>query len=621
MPGCYEWLDANGNILYVGKAKALKNRMWQYVQGSDERAKIPLMMEQVASFAYIVCDTETEALVLEKNLIQQYHPPFNVDFRDDKSYPFIAITKGERFPAIKYTREKHKPQTRYFGPYTDARAAHALVDIVRKTVSLCSANCALHKQLCRKIAAGGEPASDKPCFDYHVGLGPGPCCGAISPEDYAQHVARAERFLSGHRKEFIDSMSAEMKEAAAELDFERAARYRDRLASIEALQERQKAISNDTLNADIIGFYREETIAGAHVFVIREGRIIIGNDFILDKGRDIPTQSFVETFLLRYYSTATSIPPLVICRDSLDEAEAVEELLTLEKASPHGAKVHLEVPKRGEKAALLELAETNARHHLMRFKVRTSYEEERINKALLQLESALALPNAPMRIECYDISTIHGTHNVASMVVFTAGQKDAKQYRRFKIRMETDEANDFAMMSEVLARRFAPARREDGRFGSLPDLVIVDGGKPQLTAAAEQLGALGLDIPLAGLAKKDEELFVTWDNAAPVVLPSGSPSLYLVKQIRDEAHRFAITYHRQLRGKAMTASILDEVEGLGPKRRKLLQKHIGSFKKLKEASEEEIAAVPGIPREVAAEIRAVIEQFTEEHDASDKADS
>jgi len=251
----------------------------------------------------------------------------------------------------------------------------------------------------------------------------------------------------------------------------------------------------------------------------------------------------------------------------------------------------------------------------MRFKVRTSYEEERINAALLQLESALALPAPPMRIECFDISTIHGRYSVASMVVFTGGRRDADQYRRFRIRMDSPEANDFAMMGEVLARRYAPERMADERFGKRPDLLIVDGGKPQLTAALEQLGALGLDIPVAGLAKSDEELFVPWDDEGPVVLPSGSPSLYLVKQVRDEAHRFAITFHRELRGKSMSASVLDDVEGLGPKRRKALMKRFGSFRRLRAASVDDIAAVPGIPRAVAENIRAVLDQLDDAADA------
>ena len=608
-PGCYLWKDAQGKILYVGKAIDLRSRMTQYVTGQDERPKIPLMMEQVTSFDYIVVTNETESLVLEKNLIQQYHPPYNVDYRDNKSYPYIAITEGELYPGIKYTREKHKPTTRYFGPYTDARAARETVDTVRRIVPICSCSCAEYRRLCRKLADGHWPkADDKACFEYHIGKGAGPCCAAITPEAYRPYVERVERFLAGKRDEFVDELTEEMRAAAAELDFEHAARVRDRLEAIQALQESQKAVLSRPLNMDVVGFYREETIASAHVFVVREGRIIISNDFILDKGMNVPEEDLVGQFLSHYYDSTEELPHEVVIAEQLpdDVIVPLEAWLTERLASVHGAKVHVTVPARGERVELLKMAQINAKHALMRHKVRTRYDEERTDLALLQLESALALPEPPMRIECFDISTIHGNYSVASMVVFTAGKPDKSQYRRFKIRQDFGEANDFAMMSEVLRRRYAPERMADERFGSKPDLLILDGGKPQLTAALNELGELGLDIPMAGLAKKDEELFVPWDDTGPVVLPSGSPSLYLVKHVRDESHRFAITFHRELRSKGMVASILDDVPGLGPKRKKQLLKHFGSVKKMREATLEEIAAVPGIPQQVAEDLYAVI---------------
>ncbi|MGI6032433.1 MAG: excinuclease ABC subunit UvrC [Coriobacteriales bacterium] len=608
-PGCYLWKNAKGEILYVGKAVDLRSRMTQYVTGQDERAKIPLMMEQVASFDYIVVNNETESLVLEKNLIQQYHPPFNVDYRDNKSYPYIAITEGEVYPGIKYTREKHKKGTRYFGPYTDARAARETIDTVRRIVPICSCSCAEWRRLCRKLANGTWPKpDDKACFEYHIGKGAGPCCAAITPEEYRGYVERVERFLSGQRSEFENELAAEMNRAAADLDFEHAARVRDRLEAIKALQEKQKAILSRPLNMDVIGFFREETIAAAHVFVVREGRVIVSNDFILDKGLNIPNADLVGQFLSKYYDSTEEIPHEVVIAEELPEevVSPFENWLTLRLASPHGAKVHVTVPQRGERFDLLKMAEVNAKHALMRHKVRTRYDEERTDLALLQLESALALPEPPMRIECFDVSTIHGNYSVASMVVFTAGKPDKSQYRRFKIRKSYGEANDFAMMSEVLRRRYSPETRADEKFGSMPDLLILDGGKPQLTAALNELGELGVDIPVAGLAKKDEELFVPWEDSGPIVLPSGSPSLYLVKHVRDESHRFAITFHRELRDKGMVASILDDVPGLGPKRKKLLLKTFGSVKKMRQASLEEIKAVPGIPDQVAEDLYAVI---------------
>ncbi|MGI6104972.1 MAG: excinuclease ABC subunit UvrC [Raoultibacter sp.] len=616
-PGVYLWKNVEGEIIYVGKAKQLRARMRQYVNFQDDRAKIPLLVDQIDSFDYIVTENEHESLILEKNLIQQHAPFFNADFKDDKSYPFIAVTKGDPFPVLKYTRERHKSSTRYFGPYTDSRAARNMVDIARRIVPICAASCTEWKRINRKLQSEDVELEDviknvRPCFDAHVGLGPGVCTGSISVEEYAKNVKRIERFLSGNYREFVEELTTEMREAADDLDFERARRLKSRIDTINSLTEKQHVVSSRSLNADIIGFFREETIAGVHVFMLREGRIINSNEFVLNRGQDVPDEDLQHAFLLRYYDATTSIPHEVILRKYPEDQEIMEEWLTERLGSVHGAKVRFVVPQKGEKAEILDMAETNARHTLMRYKMRTNYEDKRINDALLQLESALALEQPPMRIECFDISTIHGKHSVASMVVFTNGKPDKNQYRRFKIRMQSDEANDFAMMSEVLARRYAPERMEDERFGQKPDLLIVDGGKPQLTAAINQLEELGIhDISIAGLAKRDEELFVPWQESGPVVLPSGSPSLYLVKQVRDEAHRFAITFHREVRGKAMTASVLDEVVGLGPVRKKALLKAFKSFKNLKAASLEDIKDAHVVPEEVAEDLYAVLKQYNE----------
>ena len=617
LPGVYLWKDKDGQVIYVGKAKQLRARMRQYVNFQDDRAKIPLLVDQIESFDYLVTENEHESLVLEKNLINQYSPYFNADFKDDKSYPFIALTKGDVFPAIKYTREKHRVDTKYFGPYTDSRAAREMVDIARRVVPLCAASCADWRRMKRKLETedlGAFLGADgvKPCFDAHVGLGPGACCGSITPEEYQTNVKRIERFLSGSHREFIVELEDEMQEAAAELDFEKAARIKSRIDTINSLTDRQHAVSSRNLNADVVGIFREETIAGVNVFMIREGLIINSNEFILNKGKDIPDEDLVHVFLLRYYDTTTSIPHEIVVREEPDDAAVMQEWLTEKLASPHGAKVRITAPLKGEKADLLDMAEMNAKHALMRYKVRTNYEDKRINDALLQLESALALDEPPMRIECFDISTIHGSYTVASMVVFTNGKPDKNQYRRFKIKTPLDEANDFLSMQEVLGRRYSPERMADERFGKKPDLIILDGGKPQLSAAIEMFDELGIDdIALAGLAKRDEELFVPWQDTGPVVLPSGSSSLYLVKQVRDEAHRFAITFHRELRGKGMTASVLDDVVGLGPVRKKALMKAFKSFKNLKSASLDEIKAARVVPEEVAEELYAVLRQYNE----------
>lgn len=624
-PGCYLWKDGSGKVIYVGKAKNLRARMRQYVTLQDDRAKIPLMMQVVRSFDYIVVENEHEALVLERNLIAQYRPYFNVDFKDDKSYPYIAITESDTFPAIKYTREKHKKGTRYFGPYTDSYAARQTIETLRKVVPICSATCVEWKRAKRLLEKDPDGAAvanlllakkGRPCFDYHVGKGPGVCVGAIDTVSYAKNVRQVENFLRGNRSEIVSELKDQMQEAAADLDFEKAARLKSRLSSLSDLDDRQQVTFPTSVNIDLIGIYREETISAACVFVVREGRTIRSVEFILDKGLDVSEEELVSGFLKRYYDETADIPAEVNPPIDLLDAEVLSEWLTQKRG--HNCVLHH--PQRGEKFRLLQMASANARHALMRHMIRTGYADDRTNQALLQLESALALDAPPLRIECFDISTLHGNFTVASMVVFTNGKADKSQYRRFKIRAELDEANDFVSMTEVLGRRYSPERMADERFGSKPDLLVVDGGKPQLTAAINQLNELGLDIPVCGLAKSDEEVFVPWDDT-PIVLPTGSASLYLIKQVRDESHRFAITFHRELRDKAMTVSILDEIPGVGPKRKKDIMRHFGSFKRLKAASVEDISQVKGVSVNLAEtiyeELKAWEESSTTVHEKLD----
>lgn len=624
-PGCYLWKDGSGKVIYVGKAKNLRARMRQYVTLQDDRAKIPLMMQVVRSFDYIVVENEHEALVLERNLIAQYRPYFNVDFKDDKSYPYIAITESDTFPAIKYTREKHKKGTRYFGPYTDSYAARQTIETLRKVVPICSATCVEWKRAKRLLEKDPDGAAvanlllakkGRPCFDYHVGKGPGVCVGAIDTVSYAKNVRQVENFLRGNRSEIVSELKDQMQEAAADLDFEKAARLKSRLTSLSDLDDRQQVTFPTSVNIDLIGIYREETISAACVFVVREGRTIRSVEFILDKGLDVSEEELVSGFLKRYYDETADIPAEVNLPIDLLDAEVLSEWLTQKRG--HNCVLHH--PQRGEKFRLLQMASANARHALMRHMIRTGYADDRTNQALLQLESALALDAPPLRIECFDISTLHGNFTVASMVVFTNGKADKSQYRRFKIRAELDEANDFVSMTEVLGRRYSPERMADERFGSRPDLLVVDGGKPQLTAAINQLNELGLDIPVCGLAKSDEEVFVPWDDT-PIVLPTGSASLYLIKQVRDESHRFAITFHRELRDKAMTVSILDEIPGVGPKRKKDIMRHFGSFKRLKAASVEDISQIKGVSVNLAEtiyeELKAWEESSTAVHEKLD----
>ncbi len=624
-PGCYLWKDGKGEVIYVGKAKNLRARMRQYVTLQDERQKIPLMMQVVRSFDYVVVENEHEALVLERNLIAQYHPYFNVDYKDDKSYPFIAITESDAFPAIKYTRERHRKGTRYFGPYTDAKAARETIDTLRKVIPICTANCVEWKRAKRYLDAHPDDLAvanlalaktGRPCFFSHVGLGPGVCVGAVDTADYARNVRQVERFLSGKRSQVLDELTEQMREAAAELEFEKAGRIKRRLEVLNGLQDKQQVVLSSGVNVDLVGIYREETISCACVFVVREGITVRSAEFVLNKGNDVSEEELVESFVKRYYGETADIPPEVGVSVELPDADLLGEWL----AGRRGHACRIFVPRRGDKRHLLDMAANNAHFALNRYMVRTGYADDRTNQALMQLESALALDAPPLRIECFDISTLHGRFTVASMVVFTNGRPDKGQYRRFKIRAELEEANDFVSMSEVLGRRYAPERMADERFGSRPDLLVVDGGKPQLTAAIEQLESLGLDIPVCGLAKSDEEVFVPWDET-PIVLPSGSASLYLIKQVRDESHRFAITFHRELRDKAMTVGVLDEIPGVGPKRKRAIMRHFGSLKRLREASPAQIAEVKGVPASVAEDIWRELRAWDAERDAvASKAD-
>ncbi len=625
-PGVYLWKNAQGMVIYVGKAINLRARMRQYLNFQDDRAKIPQLVSEISSFEYIVCDNEHESLVLEKNLINQYSPYFNADFKDDKSYPFIALTVSNTYPAIKYTREKHKKGVKYFGPYTDGRAARLVAEAVRKVVPLCTSSCAEWRRLCRQIEISKKKGenlekvySSRPCFDANVGLSPGVCAGLISPEEYALNIKKVERFLQGNRNEFLHELTQKMHQAADELNFEKAARIKGRIDAIEALSSKQRAVSVHNLDADVIGLYIEDTIAGVHILIIREGRIINSNEFMLSVGIEDLAEDVLRAFILRYYDSSTLIPKEIIVRTSFNDSSSIEAWLTEKKNDPHRAKVHVSIPQKGEKESLLRLSEQNAKHTLLRYKVRTNYDDSRINTALMQLESALALEAPPHRIESFDISTIHGSYTVASMIVFEDGKPNKSQYRRFKIKTPLDEANDFLSMQEVMQRRYSPERMKDERFGRKPDLILLDGGKPQLRAVMKMFDVMGIDdIALCGLAKRDEELFVPWQEEDPIVLPGGSASLYLVKQVRDEAHRFAITYHRELRKKGMSASILDEISGLGPIRKKALLNKYKSFKRIKALTLDELRSSRILPEEVAKELYIVLQQYNKDTDTKIK---
>lgn len=604
-PGCYLWKNDQGSVLYVGKAKNLRARLRQYVNLEDSRPQIPRLMSEATSFDYVLVDTEHEALVLEINLIQNYRPPFNVSLMDDKSYPFIAITTEDVYPALKYTRERHKPHTLYFGPYTDAHAARKAIDIVRKVCPLCVATCVEWKR-CRRYLATSDSTQEevkrwskqgRPCFDYHVGKGPGVCIGAITPAEYAENVEVAKQFLTGKHKELLALLEKFEQKASFDLNFEQAERFKRRTQIIKALDGEQQICFRHNANVDVCGFWRETTIAAAFIFCVREGRVIRTCDFVLNKGTDISESELISSFLAQYYSETHDIPK----RIDVSTVPADSSALTSWLEEKCHYKVSIAKPTKGERKKLLNTAERNAKHALMRYELKTGYEDARLNRALYELESALGLSTPPFRIESFDISTLHGSYTVGSMVVFEQGKPAKSQYRRFKIRQPLEEANDFASLQEVFERRYAFGHMKDSKFAKKPNLIIVDGGRPQLKAALSILKNLGLAIPVVGLAKADEEVYTDFQED-PIILPQGSSSLYLMKQIRDEAHRFAITYHRVLRSKAMTTSFLDEIQGVGPKRKKALLKYFGSAKKLKAASAKSISQVPGISKSLAEHI-------------------
>lgn len=599
-PGVYLFRDGEGGVLYVGKAKSLAKRLGSY-RSRDADARIAMMLDRVRALDYIVTGNEVEALILENTLIKRHRPPFNVSYRDDKSYPFIAVTTGDRFPRIVYTREKHRPETRYFGPYTDARAARETIDMLRRVFPL---------RTCR----GHEPgkSTGTPCLMYHIERCPGPCIGAVSEEDYASIVDQVVAFLGGRESQVLDEIADRMRAAAEELQFEKAARLRNRIRAAERILARQKVVGGDDLDADVVGLAKEEGIAVVELFQVRRGALVASDAFVLDKGDEVPVGELVRSWMLRYYSESSHVPGAVLVGVDLPDAGALEEWLSgLRAASGVRGRTRVARPQRGEKAQLRAMADENARQSLTRFAARVRLDETRANKALSELVEALGLGALPYRIECFDISDIMGKQAVGSMVVFVGGLAAKNQYRRFRVRL-SDEPNDVAMMAEVLRRRFSRRGRGSGapRPGSgfavsEPDLVIVDGGLPQLGAARNVLAELGIEgVASAALAKREEELYVVGRPDA-IRLAPGSEGLHLVKRIRDEAHRFALAYHRELRGKAMTRSVLDDIPGVGPKTKRKLLRHLGSLARIKKAGVDELRAA-GI---TAAQAEAVRESM------------
>jgi len=603
-PGVYLMKDGRGEVLYVGKAQSLRSRVRSYWQkqstggGYGEIHWIREVIGKVVDLEYTMTDSVSEALLLEANLIKRYRPRFNIRLKDDKSYPYIKITLGDDFPRIERTRKLLNDGSRYFGPYASASSVDESMNMVRRLFPF---------RTCTIDIQDGERALQRPCLLYHIKRCQGPCIEAISKDAYRADINQVELFLEGRQETLLRALSEEMRGASERQEYERAGTLRDKMRSIERTMESQKMAAFARTELDLVGLARNGNQAAVQLFAIRNGKLIGRDVFLLDAMREAPDEVVLEGFLLQYYTRATSVPREVYVPCELPGRPDIEAFL----AGRRGSGVRLHVPRRGEKRQLMDLARRNAGETLAREQARWLADHGKTLAALEQLAAAIGLTEPPLRIECYDISTFQGRESVGSMVVFADGKPRSGEYRRFRIRT-VEGPNDFASHQEMLRRRFRRARdgeegTEEERSWRLPDLVIIDGGKGQVSAALEVLQEMGLtDLPLAGLAKEREELFLP-GRPEPVILPPTSSALYLVQRIRDEAHRFAITYHRSLRAKSTVRSAFDDLPGVGPKRRRALLRVFGSLKRVRDAPVEQIAAVPGIGRALADRIKATLE--------------
>ncbi len=603
-PGVYRFRDSRGRVIYVGKAKNLRARLSSYFQdvgGLHQRTAT--MISTAASVDWTVVATEVEALQLEYSWIKEFDPRFNVKYRDDKSYPWLAVTVDEQFPRVLVGRGSKKRGTRYFGPYSHAWAIRETVDLLLRVFPMRSCSNGVFK---RAQQVG------RPCLLGYIDKCAAPCIGAVSEADHRAIVDDFCDFMAGRTASFVKRIQSEMYSASAEQDYERAARLRDDLAALTKALEKQTVVLGDGTDADVIALAEDPLEVAVQVFHVRGGRVRGQRGWVADRVDEAEVADLVEDFLLQLYSEeADNIPREVLVPDLPTDLSTIEALLT----ELRGGRVVVRVPQRGDKRALMDTVAANARQSLALHKTKRASDLTTRNLALAEIQEALGLDEVPLRIECFDVSNLQGTEVVASMVVFEDGLARKSDYRRFIIK-GVDGQNDVASMHEVITRRFRRLLEEDAlidpttgrarKFAYAPGLIVVDGGAPQVAAAHRALQALGLDgIALCGLAKRLEEVWLP-DTEDPVILPRTSEGLYLLQRIRDEAHRFAITHHRGRRSRTMVDSLLDEVPGLGDVRRKALITHFGSLRKLRAASVEELARVPGIGPTTAAAIKDVL---------------
>jgi excinuclease ABC subunit C len=593
-PGVYLFRDARGEVLYIGKAKSLRPRVRSYFQASaDTRTAMAQLPERVADLEVIVTDTEVEALHLEQNLVKRHRPPFNVRLRDDKSFPYIAVTVEDEYPRVMFTRERHRRGVVYFGPYANAKKVRETLDVLNRVFPY-------------RPCEGPQPGrhSGIPCLDYHIERCLAPCVGYVSKEDYRRVIDGVIEFLSGETRPILRELEEKMRQAAEEERFEEAARYRNRLFSVRHLAERQAADKRAVGTIDVIGIAAEDDRAAVQVFPLRDGKLIDRYSFHLEnaEGHDLPTM--LEAFILEYYGSAPSVPPQVVVPRGIGDTAPLAEFLTARR----GSRVEVRAAERGEKRRLQELATQNARVALASDAATAEQTRLRRVEALEELREALNLESLPLRIECYDISNIQESSAVGSMVVFQDAVAKKAHYRKFGIKGSAGQ-DDFAALAEVISRRFARMRdvadeEYDESFSATPNLVVVDGGKGQLSAVLAAMQAFDLPrVAVISLAKRDEEVFVP-DRPEPIVLDRHSAGLQLLQRIRDEAHRFALGFHRQRRDSKAKESIFDTLQGVGPARRRALLQHFGSAERFLAASQEELEGVSGIPEKTARSIYA-----------------
>ena len=606
-PGCYIMKNAEGTIIYVGKAISLKNRVRSYFHAdASHDAKTRRLVHEIAHIEWIVVGSELEALILEMNLIKKHRPKYNVRLKDDKRYPYIKVHWAEPFPKITVTRQMAEDGSRYFGPYTSAWAVYQTLDVLRKIFPYLTCD--------REITGQDKRA----CLYYDIKLCTAPCIGAVDQAGYRQVISDLMDFLSGHSDEIVKRIENEMQKASDEMRFEKAAALRDQLKAIQSIIERQKIVfATDYLDSDVLAMARSDGEACVQIFFIRGGKLIGREYFILEGTEDTADNEVMSQFVKQFYTEAANLPQQVMLPEELEEAKIISQWL---RSRHGGEKVEFFVPKEGQPQELVKMAAENATETLQALRAQWQADTHKQEQALAELQSALTLSAPPNRMECYDVSHTQGVATIGAMVVFTQGVPDKKLYRKFNIDSTSIGApDDFASMEEMLTRRFRrwksaqetadqPGSKPDASFAFLPDLIIIDGGKGQLSRAVKVLEEFELfgKVPVVGLAKQEEEIFFPHKSDS-LMLPRHSQALYLVQRIRDEAHRFGITAHRKKRAKIGMASQLDSIPGVGPTRRKALLKHFGSMDKIREASVEELSAVPGMNKTSAESVKANLE--------------